>query len=101
MKAVTEPAWMRDVETRLAEGKATAGRGDVQTTAFLPWLRALLQRCTVRNERLRLCETLTLGGRRSVALIECDGQRFLAGMSAGGVETLVPVDGATKPGDAR
>ena len=57
-------------------------------------LGMLLRRYTARNERLVVCETVSLGGRRSVALIECDGQRFLAGLSASGVETLVPVHGA-------
>ncbi len=69
--------------------------------AVLRGLGALLRRYTVRNERLEVCETLSLGGRRSVALIECDGQRFLAGMSASGVETLVPVHGASPRGDLR
>ena len=63
---------------------------------FANWLR----RCAVRNQRLHLCETLQLGGRRSVALIECDGRRYLAGLSATGVHTLLPVaDGESSLGE--
>ncbi|WP_419806627.1 flagellar biosynthetic protein FliO [Terriglobus sp.] len=72
-----------------------------KTGALLRGLGAVLRRYTARNERLQVCETLSLGGRRSVALIECDGQRFLAGMSASGVETLVPVGGERSQGDSR
>lgn len=51
------------------------------------WLRTR----TERERHLRVVETLPLGQRRSVALLECDGQRFLAGMGADGVTTLVPL----------
>ena len=69
--------------------------------ALLRSLGKFVRRYTARNERLELCETLSLGGRRSVALIECDGQRFLAGMSANGVETLVAMGEARLRGDLR
>ncbi len=48
-----------------------------------------------REQRLRLVETLALGPRRSVAMIECDGQRFLAGLGSDGVTTIVPVTGTS------
>lgn len=64
-------------------------------------LGALLRRYAARNERLRLCETLSLGGRRSVALIEVDGKQFLAGLSASGVDMLIAVDGAGAKGGLR
>ena len=76
-------------------------RANRKTGAMLRGLGAVLRRYTARNERLQVCETLSLGGRRSVALIECDGQRFLAGMSASGVETLVPVGEARPRGELR
>ncbi len=41
--------------------------------------------------QLRLVETLALGPKRSVALLELNGQRFLAGMGADGVATLLQV----------
>ena len=41
--------------------------------------------------RLRLLETLPIGPKRSVALLELDGKRFLAGMGADGVHTLLEV----------
>lgn len=48
---------------------------------------------------LRLVETLALGPKRSVALLELDGQRFLAGMGADGVTTLVPVPAGAPAGE--
>jgi len=53
------------------------------------WFRTRTGSANAR--RLRLVETLPLGPRRSVALIECDGRCFLAGMGGDGVTTLVPL----------
>lgn len=47
------------------------------------------------TRHLSLVESLTLGPKRSVALFELDGQRFLAGMGADGVTTLLQVQPAT------
>ncbi len=41
--------------------------------------------------QLRLVETLALGPKRSVALLQLGGQRFLAGMGPDGVSTLLQV----------
>ncbi len=51
------------------------------------WLRARTQ----PTKQMRLVETLTLGPKRSVALLEINGQQFLAGMGADGVSTLLQV----------
>jgi flagellar biogenesis protein FliO len=57
------------------------------------WLRRLWQRVAVVREpkaprRLRLCETLTLGHKRVVAVVQYDNQRFLVGGSAHSVSLL-------------
>lgn len=36
---------------------------------------------TRRARRLRLCESLSLGEKRLLALVECDGQRLLLGVT--------------------
>ena len=96
-----EMARPQDVPRRETAVRGEAVPQRLQTSSLLQKAAALLNRCTARNERLQVCETVSLGGRRSVALLECDGQRFLVGMSAGGVETLVPVPGQAQQGASR
>lgn len=98
-------AWLLDLRSH-AQRLPPAAPGAVAQSAAQPGslLRRcfghVMQRCTVRDPRMRLCETLPLGGRRSLALVECDGRRFLAGLSANGVETLLALDtpGSTAEG---
>lgn len=45
-----------------------------------------------RNERrMKLAETLSLGGKRQLMLVICDGQRYLVGASGEDVGTIVAV----------
>jgi flagellar biogenesis protein FliO len=46
---------------------------------------------------MRLAETLSLGGKRQLMLVICDGQRFLVGTGGEGVGTIV----AFTPGSAQ
>jgi flagellar biogenesis protein FliO len=41
-----------------------------------------------RQRRLRLCESLALGDKRSVAVVEFEEQRFLLGIGSSGVSLL-------------
>ena len=95
MRDTVNPVWMRD------EQAPRPVEAPKRRDGLMRCLGILVRRCTVRNERLQVCETISLGGRRSVALIECDGQRFLAGLSASGVEMLVPVIAAGPRGGAQ
>jgi flagellar biogenesis protein FliO len=53
------------------------------------WNRARQQvRFEQRRKRLRVCESLSLGEKRFVALIEVDGEQILVGGGASGVATL-------------
>lgn len=54
------------------------------------WIRGRLAGIAVRRtpRRLRLCETLVLGEKRFVAVIEFEGQRFLVGGGAASVNLL-------------
>ena len=49
------------------------------------------------ERRMKLEETLALGGKRQLMLVTCDGQRFLVGTGGDGVGTIV----AVTPGAAR
>ena len=54
------------------------------------WIRGRLASVRVQRapRRLRLCETLALGEKRFVAVIEFEGQQFLLGGSAASVSLL-------------
>lgn len=45
----------------------------------------------IRQRRMKLLETLPLGGKRQLMLVECSGEQFLVGTSNEGVQTLVRV----------
>ncbi len=55
------------------------------------WLRGNVLHRRVR--RLRISETLSLGERRFVAIVEFDGQEFLLAGSGSSLELLARVDG--------
>lgn len=54
------------------------------------WIRSRLASVRVRKapRRLRLCETMALGEKRFVAVIEFEGQQFLVGGGAASVNLL-------------
>jgi len=57
------------------------------------WIRALLSGAGTREapRRLRLCETLALGEKRFVAVVEFETQRFLVGGGAASVNLLARI----------
>lgn len=66
---------------------STTREGVSSGKGIAAWIERWLVRLThrgIRQQCLRHVETLSLGAKRSVVLIECDGQRFLIaeGMSA-------------------
>ena len=59
----------------------------------LQWLwNGLLSLKSRRPRRLRLCESLALGDRRFVAVIEYEGRRFLVGGTSGSLALLDRLD---------
>jgi len=50
-----------------------------------------------RGPRLRLCERLSLGEKHSLALVECEGQRLLLGLSAGQITLLQQLENKSSP----
>jgi flagellar biogenesis protein FliO len=57
----------------------------------IAWCRAKFKGGTVEVSPLRLISQLPLGGKRSLALVETDGLRFLVGGSVDSVTVIVPV----------
>lgn len=59
----------------------------------IAWCRTKLKGGVSVASPLRLVSQLPLGGKRSLALIEADGLRFLIGGGADSVTVIVPVSG--------
>ena len=60
---------------------------------FAGWLISLIQSRETHKtaKHMSVVEHLSLGGRRQLTLIVCDGERFLVGGGIEGVETIVRV----------
>jgi flagellar biogenesis protein FliO len=67
------------------------GGGWMRARKWLGELRRLWRRPAPRQ--LRLCETLALGERRFLAVIECERQKFLIGGSGSSVALLTQLAG--------
>lgn len=60
-----------------------------QENAWARWTRTLIGGLRFRPaRRLRLGETLNLGERRTVSIVECDGQSFLIGSTNASIVLL-------------
>jgi flagellar biogenesis protein FliO len=71
-------------------------------SALWAWLRSVFPMVHVqrRERRLRLCESLPLGEKRSVAVVEFEEQRFLLAVTSANISLLQPL-GPAQPGQAR
>ena len=49
------------------------------------------------RKRMRVAEALPLGGKRSLVLVECDGQAFLVGCGHDQVNCIFPVPHQSRP----
>ncbi len=76
-------------QTRLWVGRQAATLADALRACWQR-VRSVQQALQARSERrtLRVTESVSLGDKRSVHLIEVDGQRILLGASAAGVTLL-------------
>lgn len=65
------------------------------------WLSRRLQaRTTPGGRRLRCVETMAVGARERLMLIEADGKRLLVGMGQGGLRTLHVYEGTVSAPEA-
>ncbi len=62
------------------------------------WVQQKLKSHQVKK-RLRVCETVSLGEKRFVAVIQVDGQQFLVGGSSSSVSTLARLEGSREFSD--
>jgi flagellar biogenesis protein FliO len=81
------------------------GATSKQTSPFSGLLERLIDlvksvRIEHRQRRLRLCESLALGDKRSVAVVEFEEQRFLLGISSSGVSLLQSLGPAPSSGES-
>jgi hypothetical protein len=80
---------------------AGQGKGAAILAAFLGELRRAFHRTPIarlrirRDRRLRLRETLSLGERRLVAILECDRREYLVAATGQTVSLLAPLEPAT------
>jgi flagellar biogenesis protein FliO len=59
-----------------------------------PFSRIVIRR---RERRLRLCETVSLGEKRIVAVVQYDHQQFLVGCAGSSIELLATLQPARPP----
>ncbi|HTR48883.1 MAG TPA: flagellar biosynthetic protein FliO [Verrucomicrobiae bacterium] len=79
---------------------ASAARFGSLLTSIWPRIGAALSKMAAGKRRgLRLCESLSLGEKRVVAIIECDRQRFLIAATPQNISLLQSL-GPAKPDDA-
>jgi flagellar biogenesis protein FliO len=87
---------MRDL---IPEGAAVAPLGGARSPWATLWLhlRAALAGVKIqrRQRRLRLCETLSLGDKRLIALVEYENQRFLLAATPQRISLLQSLGPAT------
>ena len=69
------------------EGALTWGTMVIWLGFAWKWLSTLVG-CRKSKKRLRVCETVSLGDKRFVAVIEVDGEQFLVGGASNSVATL-------------
>ena len=79
---------------RVAKALAAHAPSPPQNTHLLArawgWLQK--QNAFSANKQLRVCETVSLGEKRFVAVVQIDGQKFLIGGGASGVSLLSELD---------
>lgn len=61
-------------------------------TRLRQWLASRAQALHRTPRRLQLCETVSLGERRFVAVIRCESQQFLIGATASSIALIARLD---------
>ena len=99
-------AEQREQEITGAKGKWPAFPATDFWRSVCSWWRKIRRVSQRRQKRLRLCESLPLGERRFVAVVEFEQSRFLIGGTQGSLVLLAPLQNAettpeTKKDNAR
>ncbi len=61
------------------------------------WMGKALSGRTRAGRRMELLEALSLGGRRQVMLVRCDGKTYLIGVGGDSVQSIVEAGDAVRP----
>jgi flagellar biogenesis protein FliO len=92
MNSLSQAETMPAVSSELNSGKAPSQPAGLQVFArqLVAGITWILQKIKVQPVRktLRLCENLSLGEKRFVAVIQVESERFLIGGAAGSVSLL-------------
>ncbi len=74
----------------LRSAPSSADRGQISLARIWSALQWMVQRVSVKQARknLKVCENVSLGEKRFVAVIQVDEERFLIGGSSGSVSLL-------------
>ena len=77
---------------------SAARRSPLRPGGLAGWILARLHNAYMKQsftqKEMSVVETLALGGRRQLMLIECGGDRFLVGCGVDSIETIVPIPAA-------
>jgi flagellar biogenesis protein FliO len=82
-------------QTGRSQGPVLASLGRqlvVHVTRLLEWLQKT-RRAQLDSKRLRLCESISLGEKRAIFLVQVDGRRFLLGGAPASISMLAQLDG--------
>jgi flagellar biogenesis protein FliO len=93
---------MEDAGKRVSKQAAAEG-GSRLPYGFSAWLHAIVRRFEFVSRRrverhTELLETLNLGGKRQLLLVQCDGRRFLLGAGSDSIQAIVEL-GPRKAGE--
>lgn len=93
---------MTNGETRAA-GASPLIRALSRFASFLSPLLALLRKVEVkrREKAMRLCETLPLGEKRMLAIVQVGNQRFLIGATVQNISLVQKLDPEAEPLEGR
>lgn len=94
---------MRDANAIGEQGRSASSVGGLAGLVLAGWrwmkARGLEQKRSSPAKQLHLLETLVLGSKQRVVLMRCGAARFLVGVGAEGVTTVVRVEESAGPGE--
>lgn len=98
MKAVEQQARMTKREVLIDDLWTKRSATAADPGGLAGWVLRMMRPSEAKTaaRHMRVVETMALGGRRQLILVECDGQKFLVGSGTDRVDTIVEVRGGTR-----
>ena len=90
---------MRSLAMEKSSVPHTSGETPSLAETLLSRIRSVFSSVRIerRTHRLKLCETLSLGDKRLIALVECGNKRFLIAATAQNISLLETLTGPDAP----